>query len=129
MPKQALVPAGAAQPPGPFSPGTKAGRLVFVSGQVAVDENRNLVGKGDIRAQTRQVLRNMQRVLESGAATFDDVVKVTIFMADVSLIEGVQEVRQEFFRPPHPASTLVEVSRLISTDWLIEIEAIAVVEQ
>ena len=129
MPKQALVPAGAAKPSGPFSAGIKSGRFVFVAGQVAIDENGKTVGVGDIGAQTRQVLTNIGKVLKAGGATFDDVVKVTVFVTDLSNLAALQAVRPEFFNEPHPASTLVKVAQLINPDWLVEIEAIALVEE
>jgi reactive intermediate/imine deaminase len=125
--KQQLTGRGLAPPGGPFSAGIKSGRLVFVAGQVAVDGQGKTIGVGDIRAQTRQVLTNVGAVLAAGGASFDDVVKVTVFLTDMGQIAGVQEVRPDFFKPPYPASTLVEVSRLVNPEWLIEIEAIAVV--
>ncbi len=128
MPKQALVPAGAAKPSGPFSAGIKSGQFVFVAGQVAIDESGKTVGVGDIGAQTRQVLTNIGKVLEAGGATFDDVVKVTVFVTDLSNLAALQAVRPEFFKEPHPASTLVKDAQLINPEWLVEIEAIALVE-
>jgi reactive intermediate/imine deaminase len=131
MAKQELTPDGMRKPSGPFSAGvsTPGGRLVFVAGQVAVDESGNTVGVGDLGAQTRQVLQNVGRVLEAGGATFDDVVKVTVFVTDLEQLADLQAVRPEFFKPPYPASTLVKVAQLINPDWLVEIEALAVVEQ
>jgi reactive intermediate/imine deaminase len=129
MPKQALVPARAAKPSGPFSAGVKSGRFVFVAGQVAVDEKGETVGVGDIGAQTRQVLTNIGKVLEAGGATFGDVVKVTVFVTDLSNLAALQAVRPDFFKEPYPASTLVKVAQLINPDWLVEIEAIAMVEE
>jgi reactive intermediate/imine deaminase len=105
-----------------------AGRLVFVAGQVAMDEQGKTVGVGDIGAQTRQVLTNVGKVLEAAGASFDDVVKVTVYVTELSNLPALQAVRPEFFREPYPASTLVEVSRLINPEWLVEIEAIAIVE-
>lgn len=127
MSKQQLVPAGASTPGGPFSAGIKSGNLVFVAGQVAVDGQGRTVGVGDIGAQTRQVLRNVQAVLAEAGATLDDVVKVTVFVTDLGDLPALQAVRPEFFKPPFPASTLVKVSQLINPEWLVEIEAIAVV--
>ena len=85
MAKQLLAPAGLRKPAGPFSAGisTPSGRMVFVAGQVAVDGNGNTVGVGDLGAQTRQVLQNIGQVLAAGGATFDDVVKVTVFVTDL----------------------------------------------
>lgn len=127
MAKEALAPKGARPPSGPFSLGIKRGGFLFVAGQVAVDADGKTVGVGDIGAQTRQVLRNIGKVLESGGATFDDVVKVTVFVTDLSHLPDLQAARPEFFKEPYPASTLVQVSRLINPEWLVEIEAIAIV--
>ena len=129
MAKQPLVPVGLARPGGPFSHGVKSGQFVFVAGQVAIDSEGRTVGVGDIRAQTRKVLENVREVLKAAGATMDDVVKVTVFLTDMGQIAGVQEVRPDFFQPPYPASTLVQVSQLVNPEWMLEIEAIAVVEE
>ena len=128
MPKTILQSAKLARPAGIFSPGVKvpAGRLIFVSGQVARNAAGETVGKGDIRAQTRQTLENVKAVLEAAGATLDDVVKVTVFVTDVSHFKAIHEVRAEYFTRDYPASTLVEVKSLVSPDLMIEIEAIAV---
>ena len=127
MAKQKLTPGGMSRPSGPFSSGIKSGRFVFVAGQVAVDGNGKTVGVGDIGAQTRQVLQNIGKVLEAGGASFDDVVKVTVFVTDLGNLQALQAVRPEFFNEPYPASTLVKVAQLINPEWLVEIEAIAMV--
>lgn len=103
------------------------GKVLHVSGQVAQDASGNVVGKGDIRAQTRQVLENIRAVLSSAGGTMDDVAKVTVFVTDMSGLAEIHEVRGQFFKPPYPASTLVEVRRLVRPDYLIEIEAVAVI--
>ena len=104
----------------------RAGRLVFVSGCVASDENGKTVGGGDIVAQTRQVHENIKRCLAAAGGTFADVCKVTVFLKNVADREKVNTVRKEYFGPHRPASTLVEISRLVRDDLLIEIEATAV---
>ena len=101
------------------------GSLLFVSGQCAVDENFNLVGKGDIRAQTRKTLENVKTVVEAAGGSLDDIVKVTVYVRDMSHLKAIHDVRFEYFTNNLPASTLVEVSRLISDDYLIEIDAVA----
>ena len=104
-----------------------AGHLVFVSGQVARNVHGELVGKGDIKAQTRQALQNVKDVLEVAGATMDDVVKVTVFVTNVvEHYTQIHEVRAEYWKTDYPASTMVEVRSLVSPDMLIEIEAIAV---
>ena len=130
MPKRILQSGEVAVPRGIMSQGvaTPAGRMVFASGQVARDVDGQLVGRGDIRAQTRKTLQNLQAVLAEGGATMDDVVKVTVFVTNLSEhFAAVHEVRAEFFTSEYPASTLVEVSQLVDPEMLIEIEAIAVI--
>jgi 2-iminobutanoate/2-iminopropanoate deaminase len=117
-----------AKPAWVFSAGVKvqAGQLIFVSGQVARNAAGETVGRGDIRAQTRQALENVKAVLEAAGATMDDIVKVTVFVTDVRHLAAIHEVRAEYFRKDYPASTLVEVKSLVSPELMIEIEAIAV---
>lgn len=107
---------------------TTGGKLVFISGQVPEDAYGNLVGKGDIETQTRQVLTNLKVMVEEAGGKVADIVKITIFMVEItpSSYEVVGKLRQEFFGGGYPASTMVEVNRLASPDWLIEIEAWAV---
>lgn len=106
-----------------------AGRVLHISGHVSQDVAGVTVGKGDMAAQTRQVLENIRRVLAHAGGTMDDVVKVTVFVTDVAELGAIHDVRREFFRPPYPASTLVQVARLIDPEWLIEIEAVAVIAE
>ena len=103
-----------------------AGRTLYISGQVPLDEKGNLVGPGDARAQTEQVFRNLKIALESSGATFADLVKITWYIRDVSQIAIYREVREQFLGAgPRPASTLVEVKGLYRDDVLLEVEAIA----
>lgn len=129
MPKTILQSDAVAVPRGIMSQGVAvpAGRMIFASGQVARDVDGQLVGAGDIRAQTRKTLQNLQAVLAEAGATMDDVVKVTVFVTNLSEhFAAIHEIRAEFFAAPYPASTLVEISRLVDPEMLIEIEAIAV---
>jgi reactive intermediate/imine deaminase len=104
-----------------------ASSLVFISGQVPLDANGDLVGPGDVDAQTRQVFENLTAALEAAGVGWPDVVKLNYFLRDVSQIETVRSVRNQFLDTRHlPASTLVEVSGLFRDDVLIEIDAIAV---
>ncbi len=106
------------------------GRLILVSGQVAQDAAGNLVGAGDMKAQTRQVFENLKVALAGAGATEKDVVKLTIYIVDISKnIEAYREVRQEYFRgnADPPAGTAVGVTGLVRGDYLLEVEAIAVV--
>ncbi len=131
MSKTVLQSSSVATPRGIMSQGiaVPAGRMIFASGQVARDVDGSLVGPGDIRAQTRKTLENLQAVLAEGGATMDDVVKVTVFVTNLSEhFAAIHEVRREFFKSDYPASTLVEISSLVDPEMLIEIEAIAVTQ-
>lgn len=103
------------------------GRTLYVSGQIALDRDGGIVGQGDLRAQTQQVLENLKAALADSQATLDHVVKITVFMTDVSEIGIFREVRDRYFAKPLPASSLVQVVRLARPELLIEIEAVAVV--
>ena len=102
-----------------------AQRWLFISGQVPVNAEGKLVGKADIEVQTRQVFRNLQAQLKAAGATFDQVVKLTFFLRNISDYKTVARVREEFLKPDYPAATLVEISHLVNPEWLIEVEAIA----
>ncbi|NIS62391.1 MAG: deaminase [Proteobacteria bacterium] len=115
-----------AKPFGIFSQGVKAGNLIFVSGQISKNARGELVGKGDIRTQTRQCIENLKHVLEAGEATLENVVKVTVYVTDMKNLKAIHEVRAEYFTEKYPASTLVEVSSLTTQECMIEIEAIAI---
>ena len=121
--------AGVVPPFGIFSSAAwqADGRVLHISGHVSQDINGNTVGVGDMAAQTRQVLENIQQVLNNVGGTMADIVKVTVFVTNVEPIDQIHHVRAEFFTPPYPASTLVQVAQLIDPEWLIEIEAIAVI--
>jgi reactive intermediate/imine deaminase len=110
----------------PYSAALRAGQLLFVSGTVAVDADGKLVGAGDLVAQTRQALLNVRRLLEAAGGGFEHVAQLTYYLADISQWAAAGPVRREFLSEPYPAGTAVEVSRLVNTDWLIEIDAIAV---
>ncbi len=131
MAKEILLSSNVAVPAGIMSQGVavSTGRTVYVSGQVARGVDGQLVGRGDIHAQTRKVLENVQSVLAEAGGTMSDVVKVTVFVTNLAEhFSAIHEVRAEFFSSDYPASTLVEVSRLVDPDMLIEIEAVAVVQ-
>ena len=123
-----MVP-GMSEPVSHFTHVVRAGRLVFVSGCVATDAQGRVVGGNDIVAQARQVHENIKRCLAAAGATFADVCKVTVFLRNVGDREKVNTVRKEYFGSRRPASTLVEISRLVRDDYLIEIEATAVLPE
>jgi len=130
--KEFINPEGVAKPAG-YTHVVKVsapGRLIFMSGQVALDGEGNVVGKGDVERQLRQVYANLRAALASAGATFDDVIKLNTYMVDIAGgIDAYRKVRSEFLggaKPP--ASTLVEVRRLASAEFLVEIEAVAALE-
>lgn len=107
---------------------TGPGRTLYVSGQVALDAEGRLVGAGDLKAQAEQAFRNLRAALASAGASFEQVAKITVFMVDLSQIQAFREVRNRYFSAALPASTLVQVGRLARPEFLIEIEAVAVLE-
>ena len=119
---------GLPEPLSHYTDAVVAGRTLYVSGLVAFDEHGQVVGKGDVVEQTRQIFRHLGSILEAAGGSPSDVTKVTVFMRDVTQRPEINPVRQEFFGSHRPASTLVEVSRLVNDDLLLEIEAIAVLE-
>ena len=104
-----------------------AGRPVYISGQIALDPSGELVGPGDVGAQARQVFENLRAALGSVGAGFEQVVKLTVYLVDATQMPAVREVRDRYVdtaRPP--ASTAVEVRRLVRDDLLVEVEAVAI---
>lgn len=109
----------------------RAARTLYISGQVAVDDQGDVVGVGDLRAQTDQTMKNLKIALDAGGATFDDVVKITIFVVDYQPDHRavLAEVRGSYFSATNPpAATLIGVTALATPDFLVEIEAIAVTD-
>jgi reactive intermediate/imine deaminase len=121
-------PAGLSTPTGySHVVSTRGGKTIYIAGQVAFDAKGNLVGKGDLAAQAKQVFENLAIALKAAGATFANVVKTNYYMRDASQVATVREIRSKYFTSELPASTLVEVPRLANPDFLIEIEVIAVV--
>ena len=103
----------------------EAGPLLFVAGQVALDADGNLVGKGDIRAQTIRVLENVKAIVEANGGAMRDIVQVTVYVRDIGAFESVSDIRESYFPEDGPASAIVEVSALAWPEFLIEIAAVA----
>ncbi|MDZ4357129.1 MAG: RidA family protein [Variovorax sp.] len=117
--------------PDPYAPfllsqAIQLGHLVFVSGQAAIGDDGEIVGKGDFDRQAEQAFKNLDRVLRAAGTTLGSVVKVTIFLTSMANFPKIVELRRKWFSAPYPADTIVEVSGLYSPDAMIEIEAIAV---
>lgn len=100
---------------------------ISVSGQIAIDREGNLVGPGDMRAQTRQVFENLNAILEANGATFADVVKIGTYLTTLDDLAGMREVRGEYLTAEPPASTAVQVVALVVPDAMIEVDLLAVV--
>ncbi|MDX2219978.1 MAG: RidA family protein [Burkholderiales bacterium] len=105
-----------------YSRAVKIGNHVWVAGTTATDENGEVVGKGDAGAQTRYILAKIERALKEGGATMNDVVRTRIFATDISQWEAIWRAHGEVFANIRPASTMVEISKLIDPDHLVEIE-------
>lgn len=102
-------------------------RTFYISGQVALDAAGDIVGQGDMRAQAQQVFANLHAALQAVGASFGNVAKLTYFVVDMTQLSDVREVRGQFIQPEQlPASTAVEVRRLAREEFLLEIEAVAV---
>ena len=126
MALERINPGELARPSGPFVNAVRAGKLLFVSGQVAYGPDGEIVGVGDPEAQAAQVMENLGANLRAAGASFADVTKVTVFLTDMAHRGQVARVRERYFGGSNPASTLVQVSALVHPDLLLEIEAIAV---
>ncbi len=119
--------------PDPFEPylisqGFQVGDLIYLSGQAAIDQQGDLIGVGDFDAQAEQTFANIRNVLEAAGSSMDKIVKVTIYMTDMSYFSRIVELRRKWFRPPYPADTIVEVKALALPELMIEIEAVALVK-
>ena len=125
MSKEVILSGEAPKPIGPYSQAMRAGGFVFCSGQIALHpKTGEIVGGGDVEAQTQQVLRNLKAVLEEAGICLDCVVKTTIFLKSMNDFPRVNAVYAEYFKGASPARSTVEVSRL-PKDVLVEIEAVA----
>lgn len=133
MKKEILNPPALGTPPRFYSHAVSIegpAKLVYVSGQVSVDEAGKVVGAGDMRAQAEQVFKNLTAILRAAGAGWDDVIKMTGFMVglDAANVAAYREGRSGYFKVKRPpASTLVGVTRLVQPEWLLEVEVVAAV--
>ncbi len=124
MPKEVIVPAGSPPPLAPYSPGTKAGGTVYVSGMLAMDKEGKTVGVGDVRAQTRAVLDAIKSVVETAGGSMTDIVYNAIFLKDLADYAAMNEVYREYFPVEPPARYCIRAD-LVRPEFLVEISSIA----
>lgn len=129
MSKRVIRPNAIQNSPGYSHAIVKDGAPVFIAGQVAQDASGNIVGEGDIAAQVEQVFMNLRTVVNAAGGSMDDIVKITVFTTDLGHRPAIAAARAKYFRPGHmPASTFLVVSSLADPRFLVEIEAVAMVE-
>lgn len=127
--KQQITTDKLAVPNGHFSQATTIearGKLVFISGMTARTRDGTVAGIGDVEVQTRQVCENLKAAAEAAGGSLDDIVRVDVYVRNMEHFPIIHKVRREYFNEPVPASTMVEVSKMVSADYLVEISAIAV---
>lgn len=124
MAHQAIIPAGSAPPLAPYSPGVRVGDTIYVSGVLAMDSDGNIVGEGDIKAQTRQVIESIKSVVEAGGGSVSDIAFNQIFLSDLANYAGMNEVYAEYFGNNPPARYCIKAD-LVKPEFLIEISSTA----
>ncbi len=124
--KTAVIPLGGPSPAGPYSPGLLVGDTLYVSGQVALDPKTNAIVSDCFEEQAHQTFRNLQSVLAAAGASLRDVVKVTVFLTDISTLGAFNAIYKEQFSMPFPARSTVEVGKM-PLGIQVEIDAIAIV--
>ena len=130
MAKQQITSAKLRQPNGHFSQATAIearGRLVFLSGMTSRRADGSIAGIGDVSEQTRQVCENLKAAVEEAGGTLDDICRVDVYVRNMEHFDAIHRVRREYFTGIAPASTMVEICKMTSPDYLIEINAIAVI--
>ncbi len=130
MAKQQVTTSKVREPMGHFSQAIAIeakGRLVFISGMTARRPDGTIAGIGDVEAQTRQVCENLKSAVEAAGGTMEDICRVDVYVRNIEHFDKIHKVRREYFKAPAPASTMVEVTKMVSPEYLIEINAIAVI--
>ena len=126
--RERLNPPGVHKPGANYSHVSRVGNTLYISGQIAVDPSGTVVGKGDPTAQAEQIFKNLEAIVKHFGGTLDNIEKITTYITNWSWRAPVGEVRDRYFKSNPPASTLVVISALASPDLLVEIEAIAVLD-
>ena len=130
MAKQQVTTSKVREPMGHFSQAIAIeakGKLVFISGMTARRPDGSIAGIGGVEAQTRQVCENLKSAVEAAGGTMEDICRVDVYVRNIEHFDRIHKVRREYFKAPAPASTMVEVTKMVSPEYLIEINAIAVV--
>ncbi len=120
---------GVYDPPG-YSQAVKvtgAQTMLFLAGQVAYDKDGSVAHRGDFKAQARQVFESIRALVQAGGGTLQSIVKINTYVTDVRYRQDFRVIREEFFGPKGPASTMIEVPSLAHPDYMIEVEAVAIV--
>lgn len=104
-------------------------KIIFTTGQIALDKDDQIVGTDDIEKQTEFVFESLQNILEGAGASLDDVVKATIYVTDINDFPKISPIRNKYFKTAEPVSTLVEVSKLVKDGCKVEVEVIAVKQE
>ena len=127
MPRgERINPPGVHTPQANYVHVTRLGNTLYISGQLGLDPDGNLVGPGDAEAQAEQCYRNIKTIIEHCGGTMDDIVKITQYLTDLAYRPLVARPRDKYLGTPGPASTLVVVKGLAAPEYLVEIEALAV---
>ncbi len=129
MAKQQITSDKIRQPNGHFSQATSIkakGTFVFISGMTARCADGTIAGIGDVEAQTRQVCENVKAAVEAAGGTLEDICRVDVYVRNMEHFDKIHKVRREYFKAPAPASTMVEICKMTSPEYLIEINAIAI---
>lgn len=133
MKKKLLQPKSFTEIMGAYSHGVQVdvgdSVIVFVTGQIAMDKNGNVVAPGDIVKQTEFIFENIKQILKEGGVTIDDVVKATIFVTNILHFKDISAVRNKYFEKSKPVSTLVEINKTVKEGCDVEIEVIAIKEK
>lgn len=124
MGRQEYRVAELAEPVSHYTDLVRYGDLAFLSGAAPVDAKGRLTGGSDVAAQARQVFENIKAMLEAVGADFHDILKVTVYVADIADREAINQIRREYFGDSRPASTLVEISRFVVPGMKLEVEAV-----
>ena len=111
-----------------YSHAAKAADTLYIAGQVAQDVEGNLVGKGDLESQARQVFINLKNIMEEAGGSLNNIVKMSTFLTHYSYIENYRNVRNQYFSEPFPPNTLLIIESLALPDFMIEVEAVAVLD-